>query len=405
MEVYLDYAAATPMDKEVYEAQLPYFTQKFYNPSASYCVAQQIRQDLNNAKTHIAQTLGTKSASIVMTAGATEANNLALACVTGPVISDSLEHDSILACVDQREHTLLRPTKEGFITPENLQQALTPQTQLVSIEYANGEIGVIQPLRELAKVIEQERYRRLVHHETTPLFFHADASQAALTCSVNVSSLGVDLMTLSAAKIYGPKQVGLLYVSPNVALKPQILGGGQEGGMRSGTENVAGTIAFAKALELAQQYRTSSGLQELKRNRNFMQKQLTRLFKCAVISGPRNDRHRLPGLLHISFPYLEARRLIILLENMGVYVATGSACAASKMKISHVLKALGIPEYIAQGSLRITLGKHTTQEEITYAISRIEKAVNTEMQRLNLTDKIICERMNNESVTSLHADA
>ena len=189
MEVYLDYAAATPMDKEVYEAQLPYFTQKFYNPSASYCVAQQIRQDLNNAKTHIAQTLGTKSASIVMTAGATEANNLALACVTGHVISDSLEHDSILACVDQREHTLLSPTKEGFITPENLQQALTPQTQLVSIEYANGEIGVIQPLRELAKVIEQERYRRLVHHETTPLFFHADASQAALTCSVNVLSL------------------------------------------------------------------------------------------------------------------------------------------------------------------------------------------------------------------------
>lgn len=397
MQAYLDYAAATPMNEEVLAAQMPYFTELFYNPSASYSRAREIKSRMNAAKDALAHVLGTKRDSLVMVAGATEANNLICASVDGEIITSAIEHESILQCAKTHPHKLLQPTREGIITPEALREALNPRTELVTIELANGEIGAIQPIRALAKVIDDERTRRLKEGNLTPLIFHTDASQAAESVSLNISSLGVDAMTLSAAKIYGPKQVGLLYTSNRVHVRPLVLGGGQEANLRSGTENVAGTIAFAKALELACAYRTSPEEQKIHALRDFMQRELIARFPWAYVAGPKKDKLRLPHTLHISFPGIEARRLIILLEEQGVYAATGSACAASKMRISHVLQALGLDEYISQGSLRFTLGRPTTKEEITYAIACIERAVTEEMNRMHLTAQDIEQHLHNLS--------
>ena len=249
---------------------------------------------------------------------------------------------------------------------------------------ANGEIGAIQPLREIARAVADERMRRLEAGEDRPIWLHTDASQAATTLSVNVSSLGVDLMTLSAAKMYGPKQVGALWAADGIALNPLIAGGGQERGLRSGTENVAGAIGFARAFEIASEMRRDEA-RRLEGLRRRMERTLTEAFPDAVVTGPRNARLRLPGLLHISFPGVEARRLVLLLGNEGVLVATGSACAASKMRISHVLSALGMDERTAAGSLRMTLGRPTTADEVDAAAEAIIRTVRSEYARLGVS--------------------
>lgn len=386
MQVYLDYAAATPMDPRVIAAQMPYLSEQFYNPSAPYDPARRIRRDLDLAKDAIAHAIGAKGTQLVMCAGATEANNLALASVTGEVITDSLEHDSILAAIGARPHKFIPTTSDGMVTPEELQAAITDETELVSIEAANGEIGSIQPIRALANVVRSVRFSRLERGVSRPIYFHTDASQAEGVLSVNVSSLGVDMMTLSAAKIYGPKQVGALYASDAVTLTPLVRGGGQEAGLRSGTENCAGTIAFAKAVECAEEFKRSGGPRAMQELRDYLERSLLSRYPWARVTGPRKNKLRLCNLLHISFPKLEARRLVILLERRGVFVATGSACAASKMNTSHVLKALAIPDDIAQGSLRITLGRTTTRAQIDYAISCIKDVVDEELARLHLDE-------------------
>lgn len=383
-QVYLDYGAATPVAPEVLQAMLPFFTEQFYNPSAPYALARGVHTQLEEARATLARLIGARPGQITLTAGATEANNLAFAAVDGPVITDAAEHESVLACARAHEHTIVGVNAVGRVDPAAIATALTPQTQLVSVELANGEVGTLQPLREIATVVARERARRLEAGEKSPLFLHADASQAALTNAVNVSSLGADMVTLSAAKVYGPKQVGLLWASDDVRLRPLVRGGGQEGGVRSGTENVAGVVGFATALQLA----TAQRKQEARRLcdlRNRLQRRLEALFSTMVVSGPKKDKQRLPGLLHVSFPGLEAARLVIALERRGVSVGTGSACAASRMQASHVLLAMGVPEEVARGSLRITLGRSTTQEDIDYAAQQIERAVCDEAARVGVT--------------------
>jgi cysteine desulfurase len=267
------------------------------------------------------------------------------------------------------------------VDPRSLRDALTPTTELVSVELANGEVGTIQPLRELARVVHEERMRRLEAGSHVPLLLHTDASQAVGYVSVNASTLGVDLMTLSAAKVYGPKQVGALWHADGVALRPLVRGGGQEGGVRSGTENVAGAVGFACALELAERLRK----QETTRLASLsarLREGLAREVPDVVFSGPSRARDRLPGLVHASFPGVEARRLVIALERRGVCVGTGSACAASRMRVSHVLAALGVPERVSMGSLRITLGRPTTQVEVDVAIAAIADCVAAERARM-----------------------
>ena len=229
------------------------------------------------------------------------------------------------------------------------------------------------------------RAPRLEAGERTPIYLHTDASQAAGCLSVNVSSLGVDLLTLSAAKIYGPKQVGALWAADDVRLRPLVYGGGQEGGVRSGTENVAGVVGLARAMELACERRAQEA-RRLAALRERLRAGLLERLPWTVVSGPRSPKRRLPGLLHVAFARIEARRLVIALEREGVSVGTGSACAASRMRVSHVLEAIGMPRPLAEGSLRLTLGLPTTEGEVDYAVLAIERAVRSEMARLGLED-------------------
>lgn len=379
--IYLDHAAATPLDRRVLVAMQPYFTELFYNPSSPYAPALEVRRAYEEAKRLIARTIGGKADELIMTAGATESINLAFSWVSGHAVTANIEHHAVLQAAGTHEHTIVASDEKGIVTAEVIRQAIRPDTQLVSVAVANNELGTIQPLREIAAVIREEREARLARGDTTPIYLHSDASQGVGQLDIHVSRLGVDLLTLNAGKIYGPKQVGALWSAGHVQLRPQIVGGGQERGLRSGTENVAGTIGFAKALELADKHRKAEA-ERLSLLRNKLQEVLVAAFPDAVVSG--NLKRRLPGHLHISFPKLDAERLVFALEARGVLVATGSACAANKGTRSHVLEAIGLPSDVADGSLRLTLGHLSTDESIARAGEVICEEVGRERTRSGL---------------------
>ena len=381
-DIYLDYAAATPLESCVLAAMEPYFSREFCNPSAPYARGRAARAALEDARARLAHAIGAKPATITLTAGATEANNIAFAATDGHVVTCAIEHESVLACAQARNASIVGVDACGLVAPEDVAAAITPATTLVSISLANGEIGTIQPLAAIARLVRAERERRLAAGEHAPIWLHTDATQAAGLLSVNVASLGVDAMTLSAAKIYGPKQVGLLWAREGMALRPLLLGGGQEAGVRSGTENVAGAVGFATALERACRVRDDEA-KRLAALRDELQGHLLAAFPQAVVAGPTKARLRLPNLLHVSFPGLEARRLVIALERRGVSVGTGAACAASKMRTSHVLEAIGAAPDVAAGSLRITLGRPTTRGQVQRAGELIVEAVAAEYARLD----------------------
>jgi cysteine desulfurase len=376
--IYLDHAAATPVDKKVLAAMQPFFSDDFYNPSAPYSPAVKTRREYEAAKQTIARAIGAKGDDLVITAGATESINLAFNSFSGHIVSANIEHHAVLAAARTREHTLVPATDKGIVSAESIREAIRPDTQLVSIALANNELGTIQPLRDIAEVVRHEREARLSRGDHTPLYLHTDASQGVGQLDVNVARLGVDLLTLNAAKVYGPKQVGLLWAAPYVKLSASIVGGGQERGLRSGTENVAGTIGFAKAMELASEHRKYEA-DRLMKLRDTMERRLTEVFPEAVVSG--NSRHRLAGHLHISFPGLDAERVLFALETRGVLVATGSACAANKGTRSHVLTAIGLAPEVADGSLRITLGHLSNEENSTKATELIIEEVQKEYAR------------------------
>ena len=407
-EIYLDHAAATPLDARVREAMDPFLADQFFNPSSPYAPAWETRHAFEAARADLAHAIGAKPAEVIVTAGATESVNLAFTVLFGKmgsedivpfgdegkmgqegeashvgekahVVTTAIEHSAVLACAQVHSHTLVPVNHHGLVEPEAVRAAITPETRLVSIGLANNEIGTVQPLRAISEVVQQLRQQRLMEGNTTPIYLHSDASQCAGQLDVNVSTLGVDMLTLNAAKIYGPKQVGLLWVARGVQLQPLVLGGGQERGLRSGTENVAGTIGFARALQIAVEGRKEEAAR-LADLRKGLQRQLLEAFPEAVVSG--HKKHHLPGLLHISFPGLDAERLVYLLENEGVYVATGAACAASKATRSHVLEAIGLPPEVADGSLRLTLGRLSTEENTARAVEIITRVVRTEYERV-----------------------
>lgn len=365
--IYLDHAAATPMDAKVLAAMQPYFSDDFYNPSAPYSPAVTVRRAYEAAKQAIAQTIGGRGDEVVITAGATESVNLAFNSIGGHIVTANIEHHAVLEAAKRFDHTIVAADVRGLVSADAVRLAIKPETQLVSIALANNELGTIQPLRDIAQVVKTERDARLARGDHTPIYLHSDASQGVGQLDVNVARLGVDLLTLNAAKVYGPKQVGLLWASSQVKLSPQIVGGGQERGLRSGTENVAGTVGFAKALELANEHRKYES-DRLAKLRDGLQASLVKSFPGAVVSG--HQKHRLAGHLHISFPKLDAERALFALESRGVLVATGSACAANKGTRSHVLTAIGLKPEVADGSLRLTLG-HLSTEENTKAAGQI----------------------------------
>ncbi|QQG51141.1 MAG: cysteine desulfurase [Candidatus Saccharibacteria bacterium] len=379
--IYLDHAAATPMDERVLFAMQPYFTDLFYNPSSPYSPAVAVRRQYEAAKHTLAGTFGAKGDELVITAGATESINLAFASIGGHVVTANIEHHAVLAAAKRYEHTLVQSDDRGFVSADAVKKAIRHDTRLVSIALANNELGTIQPIRDIAAVIKAERDKRLEAGDTTPIYLHSDASQGTGQLDIHVSRLGVDLLTLNAGKVYGPKQVGLLWADSRVQLEPQIVGGGQERGLRSGTENVAGVIGFAKAMELAEKHRRFE-TDRLKQLRDTLQTQLTNAFSDAVVSG--YEKRRLAGHLHISFPGVDAERLVFALETRGVLVATGSACAANKGTRSHVLTAIGLAPEVADGSLRLTLGHLSTDENTKRAGEIIIEEVTRERKRVGL---------------------
>lgn len=376
--IYLDHAAATPVDSKVMATMQPFFSDNFYNPSAPYAPAVLVRREYEAAKQAIARTIGAKGDDLVITAGATESINLAFSSFEGHVVTSNIEHHAVLAAAQAHDVTFIEADARGFVSASTVKAAIRPDTVLVSIALANNELGTIQPLRDISEIVRHEREARLVRGDHTPIYLHSDASQGVGQLDVNVARLGVDLLTLNAAKVYGPKQVGLLWAAPYVVVKPSIVGGGQERGLRSGTENVAGTIGFAKAMELAADHRKFES-DRLMKLRDGMQKKLTDAFPEAVVSG--HPKHRLAGHLHISFPNLDAERVLFALESRGVLVATGSACAANKGTRSHVLTAIGLAPEVADGSLRITLGHLSNEENIIRATDLIIEEVQKEYAR------------------------
>lgn len=377
--IYLDYAAATPMSRKVREAMEPYWTESFYNPSAPYAPALAVRQAYEDAKSVIARAIGATKDDIVITAGATESIALAFHGTLGHVVVSAIEHPAVLSMVKERDVTIVGVSATGRVDPQDIKAALRDDTQLVSIALANNEIGTIQPLREIAEVVAAERQRRLAAGNTTPLYLHSDASQGVGQVDVHVARLSVDMLTLNAAKMYGPKQVGLLWRASHVRLRPLFVGGGQEAGLRGGTENVAGTVGFSVALHEATSHRAFES-KRLFTLREMMQRILTDAFPEAVVSGHRT--HRLAGHLSIAFPGIDGERLLFMLETKGVLVATGSACAANKGTRSHVLEAIGLAPEVADGSLRITLGAGSTDVSCRRACEEIIAAVTSEQQRL-----------------------
>jgi cysteine desulfurase len=356
----------------------PFFADLFYNPSAPYTPALSVRRAYEDAKARIGANIGGKSDEIIMTAGATESINLAFGAHGGHVVTSRIEHHAVHNAAMRHDHTMVEVRPDGVVDPIVVERAIRPDTWLVSIALANHEVGTVQHLRDIAAVVRKERRRRQGAGEAIPLYFHTDASQGAGQVDINVARLGVDMMTLNAGKMYGPKQVGLLWAASHVRLAPLIVGGGQERGMRSGTENVAGVVGFAKALELAVTHR-SSETKRLAALRDTLQAGLLAAFPNAVVSGA--HKLRLAGHLHISFPGIDAERIVFMLEDKGVLVATGSACAANKSTRSHVLVALGLDDAVIQGSLRLTLGRLVDESHIARAVSEITDAVRAEYRR------------------------
>lgn len=379
--IYLDHAAATPVLDKAFEAMQPYFSLQFFNPSAAYLSAKKVRADYETAKDTIAHCIGAKGTDIVMTSGATEANNLAFNVLDSDstLLISATEHDSVLNVAKNFSYKIINVDKNGVIDLKDLQAKINDSTRLVSIALANNEIGTIQPIAEIAEIIRKERNRRLKIGNKNPIFLHSDASQAMNLIDINVSRMGVDLLTLNSAKIYGPKGVGALYISHDVRLKPIIFGGGQENGFRSGTENVAGVIGFATAFKEAKEH--------LNGNRKKYEK-LSRILSTELEKGPvkpiflGSPKHKLANFCSVAYPGLDAERIIFKLEDQEIYVSTGAACAASKGKKSQTLTAIGLSDEEIRGSLRLSLGELNTEENIKEAAQKINEIIAAEQKRL-----------------------
>lgn len=379
--VYLDHAAATPLDDDVLQAMQPYFHKQFYNPSALYLAAKQVHAAVSAAHESVAKVLGSRPSEIVFTAGGTEANNLAIRGVMeqfpdSNVVVSAIEHDSVLRPAAQYNHQIAPVAAQGRVDVEQLVGLINDHTVLVSVMYANNETGVIQPITTIAKHIQTIRHERMKTGNLTPLYLHTDACQAANYLPLLHARLGVDLMTLNGGKIYGPKQMGCLYIKTGTQLTPQVLGGGQERGMRSGTENVSGVVGFARALDKAVHLRETEH-QRLHELQATFVSGLLQQFPDAVIQS---TQPVLPNFVHIQIPDTDNERLIMELDERGVMAAAGSACSASNDEPSHVLTAMGLSETEAQSSIRFTMGRITTQADIDYALqalAHIDRAVYT----------------------------
>lgn len=371
--IYMDHAATTPMRPEVLQAMLPYFTADFGNPSSIYTIGQEARKAVDDARERIARILGARMSEIVFTSGGTESDNAALKGVAfalrslgNHIITTAIEHHAVLHTCYQLEQfgfdvTYLPVDEYGLVDPKDVIDSITDQTILVSVMMANNEIGTIQPIEEIARLVKAEAKRR-----DRTIIVHTDAVQAAGFLDINARSLGVDLLSLSAHKIYGPKGVGLLYVRRGTPFEEQNAGGGQERQRRSGTENVPGIVGFAEALRLATSEREHN-LAHCLRLRHRLEQGVFESIDRVRLNG--HPDLRLPSNVNISFEGVEGEPVLLGLDFAGICASSGSACSSASLEPSHVLLAIGLTAEMAQGSLRITVGKDNTDEDVDYLLS------------------------------------
>lgn len=385
--IYLDHAATTPVRKEVLEAMLPYFDEKFGNPSSFHSVGKIAKDAMETARETIAKILNCRTSEIIFTAGGTESDNLAVLGMARAnkncgkhIITSKIEHPAVLESCKKLEKegfdvTYLPVDKEGLVRLDELKKALRMDTILVSIMYANNEIGTIQPITEIAKILREHKKEapRLRSGDNADFpYFHTDACQAAGALELDVIKLNVDLLTFNGSKIYGPKGIGALYVKKGVKIEPLTYGGGQERKIRSGTENVPAIIGLARALELAQAERAkeNSRLIEL---RDYFIKEILKKIPGARLNG--SAKMRLPNNINISVPHVEGEAVVLYLDSYGIYVSTGSACSSASLLPSHVLLALGLSHDLAHNSLRFTLGRKTAKADLDYVLEVLPKII------------------------------
>lgn len=372
--IYLDYAAATPLDEAAFAAMQPYFAERFYNPSALYQSAREVRQVLESARTTVAQVIGSRPQEITFTAGGTEANNLAIHGIMqrfpeGNIVVSSIEHESVMEPASFYNRRLAPVNKKGIVDLEKLADLIDEKTVLVSIMYCNNEIGTVQPLKEIAQIVKQKRaVSARKKSSALPLYFHTDAAQAANYLDLHVSRLGVDMMTLNGGKIYSSKQSGCLYVNSGVNLQALISGGGQEKGKRSGTENVTAIIAFATMLKKVQNDRKIE-TERLQKLRDHLLAKISQQIPELNLNG--DIKKRLPNNINVTITGIDGERFVMELDEKGVMAATGSACTAGSDEPSHVLLALGLTIKEASSSLRFSLGRFSNEAEVNLGAERI----------------------------------
>ncbi len=361
--IYMDYSAGKPVAQLVTDAMLPFFTSSFGNPSSVHTLGQEAKQTLQNSRVVIAKLINAETPeAIVFTSGATESNNLAIRGIAGrnksrgnKIITSSVEHMSIvnpckLMIRNGFQVIFLPVDKFGVLDLEKLEAELDDQTTLVSIVYANPEIGTIEPIKEISKIVHSKK-----------AFLHVDATAACGQVPIDVQTENIDLLTMSSNDMYGPKGVGALYIKPGTTIEPVNQGGGQERGLRSGTENIPGIVGFAKAAEIAKNEMANES-QRLTLLRNNLIKGLIEPISYSYLNG--HPTQRLPNNVSVRYSFIEGESILLSLDIMGVYASSGSACAAKTLQPSHVLLALGLQPEDAHGSLMATLGKENTQEDV-----------------------------------------
>lgn len=367
--IYMDYSATTPMKKEVVDAMMPYFTDIFGNASSPHNFGREAKKTLIACREAIAKTMNAKADEIYFTAGGTESDNWALKGVLksirpkgNHIITSAVEHHAVLHTAESLEKqgykvTVLPVDHDGIISLEDLKAAITEDTALISIMYINNEIGTVQPIKEIGEIAKAHN-----------IYFHTDAVQAYGNVAIDVDELNIDMLSISSHKIYGPKGVGALYIRKGTLLANFVEGGAQESKKRAGTENIAGIVGFAKAAELAHE-NLESHIEHLTTLRDRLIQGLLSKIPYSRLNGHATKRH--PGNVNISFEFIEGEALLLMLDHKGVAGSSGSACTSGSLDPSHVLMAIGLTHEVAHGSLRLSLGDFTTEEDVDYAIEAL----------------------------------
>lgn len=389
--IYFDHAATTPVAEEVLNAMKPYFSEKFGNPSSIYTLGREARDSICEARQKVANILGaSKPNEIIFTSGATEANNLAIkgtvehsAKIIGKpphIITSSIEHHCVLDSVKYLERmfgvevTYLPVSKEGLINLNELKNAIKDNTVLISVMMGNNEMGAIQPIAEIGRIIKKIKLEREKGSSKIPLVFHTDAVQSFAFLPVNVNELGVDMLSLTAHKFYGPKGVGLLYVRTGTVFSPQQQGGAQERGRRAGTENVPYIVGMAKAMEEAHKSRKEYSVKTADIT-NYLISKITKEIPKAELIGPKDKNNRLPHIATFLFKEVEGESVLLNLDMLGIAASSGSACTSGSLEPSHVTRAMGYDDLSAHGAIRFSLGKLNKKDDVDVLMKNLPKTI------------------------------